>query len=410
MLFFFGVYYDFLISISRIFKPLDELFYLLLIPYIAINYKWFSKINRAQIIKRLLIIVLLIGFYGSYKYKYQSLLISLAGGLVYFKSFVPYLFVLFFLDKNILNKQKLYKSIKGNFVFSLVIIILGILYQFIFAPWSIYWKGPFPQLVSVFSPDATYGVVVAFLGLVFYYMHQHAKQSKVLFWVLMLLIIVSFRVKALFFTGVVILFMYSKKRIFSARMLLFFPLVFAFFSIKPIRDLLLLKIDHGFSKSTHGDIAARAALTYTSFQVAKDHFPTGSGFATFGTHFSGVHYSPLYKKYGISKVYGLTKKDHSFINDTQWPPILAETGFVGLIVFILLLYFMYRNSIEGNKRSKTESRSISLCFILLFIHATGTPVFFNSISASIYTLIAILSFQPKMVLAIEETTDNLKIS
>lgn len=403
MLFFFGVYYDFLISISDIFKPLDELFYLFLIPYIFINYKWFGKIPRLRWVQVSLLLLLTFGFLGFFKFKYQSILVSLMGGLVYFKSFIPYFFILFFLDKNNLHLDKLYNSIQTNFVFSLVIIILGIGFQFVFAPWSIYWKGPFPQLVSIFRPDTSYGFVMSFLGLVFFYMHRHKKQSKILFWILILLIVVSFRVKALFFTGIVVLFMYSKKNLLNIRALLIVPVAVLFFSIKPVRNLIFLKFSDSFtSKTTYGDIAARAALTFTSYDVAADHFPLGSGFATYGTHFSGVHYSPLYRKYGLSKVYGLTKKDHSYINDTQWPPILAETGVLGLISFLLILYGMYNISIQNSDNDVQGKRMALLCFMLLLINSSGAPVFFNASSAAIYSLIAIISNRNDLIFQIDK--------
>ena len=41
------------------------------------------------------------------------------------------------------------------------------------------------------------------------------------------------------------------------------------------------------------EFMARAMLYVTSFEIFKDFFPFGSGFASFASHSSGVYYSPL---------------------------------------------------------------------------------------------------------------------
>ena len=53
------------------------------------------------------------------------------------------------------------------------------------------------------------------------------------------------------------------------------------------------------------EFMARAMLYVTSFEIFKDFFPFGSGFASFASHSSGVYYSPLYAKYGIENVKGV---------------------------------------------------------------------------------------------------------
>lgn len=55
------------------------------------------------------------------------------------------------------------------------------------------------------------------------------------------------------------------------------------------------------------EFMARAMLYVTSFEIFKDFFPFGSGFASFASHSSGVYYSPLYAKYGIENVKGISK-------------------------------------------------------------------------------------------------------
>ena len=82
---------------------------------------------------------------------------------------------------------------------------------------------------------------------------------------------------------------------------------------------------------------ARNALYITSVSLMKEHFPWGAGLGRFGSWMSQVHYSPLYKKYGLSGVYGLTKKSPKYMTDTFWPAVLGETGFLGVLFYIWIL-------------------------------------------------------------------------
>ena len=86
-----------------------------------------------------------------------------------------------------------------------------------------------------------------------------------------------------------------------------------------------------------GEKSARAQLLIKSIQIARDHFPLGAGFGTYGSHYSAIYYSPLYYKYGLSAIYGLSEKMYSFICDSFWPMILGQAGFFGMVFYCLAL-------------------------------------------------------------------------
>ena len=46
--------------------------------------------------------------------------------------------------------------------------------------------------------------------------------------------------------------------------------------------------------------SARYQLLTKAFEIARDMFPLGAGFATFGSYYSGVYYSSVYAAYGLS--------------------------------------------------------------------------------------------------------------
>lgn len=87
-------------------------------------------------------------------------------------------------------------------------------------------------------------------------------------------------------------------------------------------------------------LTARSALYSASISIANEHFPFGAGFSTFGTAFSADRYSPLYRKYGLNMIWGLTEQDPAFVTDAAWPGIIGETGYVGTACFIVILVFI----------------------------------------------------------------------
>lgn len=99
--------------------------------------------------------------------------------------------------------------------------------------------------------------------------------------------------------------------------------------------------------------SARNVLTWTSLEIAKKLFPFGSGFGTFASRLSGVYYSPLYDMYNLSGVNGLNRADYGYISDSFWPMIIGQNGFIGLLLFVAMLFILYL------KISKTRKYNIN---------------------------------------------------
>ena len=83
------------------------------------------------------------------------------------------------------------------------------------------------------------------------------------------------------------------------------------------------------------DDSARYHMLVTSVRIAGDHFPLGAGLGTFASYLSGAVYSPLYKIYGISNVWGLREGETWFVSDAFWPMILGQAGWFGLVFMLL---------------------------------------------------------------------------
>lgn len=78
---------------------------------------------------------------------------------------------------------------------------------------------------------------------------------------------------------------------------------------------------------------ARPETYKVSIQILEDYFPFGSGLGTFATNAAAEYYSPLYYKYNLSGVWGLSPEFNVFMADTYYPG-LAEYGIVGVFLFL----------------------------------------------------------------------------
>ena len=86
--------------------------------------------------------------------------------------------------------------------------------------------------------------------------------------------------------------------------------------------------------------SARGHLMTTALSVFQNFFPLGAGFASFGSGVTKTIYSPLYYQYGLQNVYGVAPNNPSYLTDTFWPVVLAQFGFLGLIIWLLLLIML----------------------------------------------------------------------
>jgi hypothetical protein len=126
---------------------------------------------------------------------------------------------------------------------------------------------------------------------------------------------------------------------------------------------------------------ARFALHYTSVQIAIDHFPFGTGLATFASHASRVYYSDVYYSYGLANVWGLSPEYPEFITDTFWPMVLGEGGIVALVAYVgffaLLTIHFWRAA--RNPYFSREQRFLLLAAFFLLIGSVS-----ESTSSHIY--------------------------
>jgi len=142
--------------------------------------------------------------------------------------------------------------------------------------------------------------------------------------------------------------------------------------------------------------SARSQLTQKSIQIAKDYFPIGAGFGTYGSYMSAVSYSPLYSRYGLNKIYGLQSTNSKFISDTFWPMIIGQFGFIGLICYALIIVCIFKNIQEDFDSNRKQLYLSKICCLLyLLISSTSESSFVHPVAIPLALIIGIFSNKKK---------------
>ena len=322
------------------FSSFDELLALLVLALGTLDFihKRLDKID--QLILVFFILFSITGWLGSLIYSYQNLTISVES---YFLSIK--FFIILFGFRHI-NLKKIDSSIVGPT--KLVIILVFIYY--------------IASAFDVVAPFKAFDICakVVFLLSILIIFDNNVKKN--ILYILMLFCTIAFLGKAKSY-AIVALFVFAEYFICNKNAMIKTKNIIIIFSL-----LLLV----GWSDIEYYYIAgynhfARSVLFLTSFLVAKDYFPIGGGWGTFGTYYAGVSYSPLYYKYGISSHVELGINSKSFLSDTYWPSILGETGIIGLFVMIIFLYklFKYYRGLYFENINKYAAAVLAFSYMLL---------------------------------------------
>lgn len=122
----------------------------------------------------------------------------------------------------------------------------------------------------------------------------------------------------------------------------------------------------------------RGALYAKAPTVAADYFPLGAGWGTYGSSATrDIYYSPLYVEYGISNIWGGSRREGMFLTDLFWPKILGELGVIGATLY-LYLWFIGLKGAWRIMRSGAESLTARFSLysaIALFILSLATPIY-----------------------------------
>lgn len=325
---------------------------------------------------RFILVFLCFGFLSSVIYRYQSILKAEVSDAFLCIKFWLALYV----GKKIFAKIDMQKyASKIYFHVKCITILYGVL---IVIDYSLH----------IFQATERYGlrseqlmythptVLVAccvFLIMILLSLKNYVTGSKKYIIMLLLIMCSTLRSKAFGAALAIILICYfvfvRKKKITLRTMLLFIPLVVI---------LGWDQIQYYFFSSIIPD-SARYQLLTKAFEIARDMFPLGAGFATFGSYYSGVYYSSVYAAYGLSNINGLRIGASQFISDSFWPMVLGQSGYFGLFSYIFAVMMLLK-AIQGIRRVENSYYAAAMsgiCYLIIvsmaesaFVHPIAVPI------------------------------------
>lgn len=142
----------------------------------------------------------------------------------------------------------------------------------------------------------------------------------------------------------------------------------------------------GFEYENVSEMKARPA-TYTTAGtiIFKDYIPFGSGLGSFATNAAAVHYSPLYYKYKLNNIWGLSPDWYWFLADAYFPT-LAEFGLFGIFFF---LWFWIRRYREIDKIGNLLKYKLAfMCVLALFLEGVADTSYLSGKGMGYFMLLA----------------------
>lgn len=354
------VFQDWIQKYIWIIKWFDELLALAIIPLIIINIKKLRYIKKYDfIVMTCLSFTLVLGLISNIRYRYQPLGVVLSDILLVFKFFsVYYMFSL------INEKKQIYKNSDSicmhiKFIIFIIFILTIINLCFNIFP-SVYSRYNMTSNQLFYGHPSTLAAIGVFLlGAVVTFEKKINKKYIIM---TVFIITSTLRIKAIGFCCLfILLYLYvskTNKRITISKMGLF-----AIIAILIAYN----QINYYFLKNAD---SARNVLLITSIKIARDYFPLGAGFGTFGSYMAAKNYSILYYKYGINNVFGLTK-DGEFLCDSFWPMILGQFGIFGMILYILCILIIFKK-IQANYKSTEKNIYIAKIAMLMYLVIAST--------------------------------------
>ena len=359
-----------------IFQYWDELYALLCIPLAIIRFNGrvgFKKNNKfVQNIIFALGIFLLIGIISNHVYHYQRPIAFLQDFFLNIKFFMG-IATTYYLFNNF-NLRKYRKQIGFHAKLLIVLFFLLVLqnkvthiYQIANMRFGINAEKIF------FNHPTELASVTFFLLLMLMLGYFNIKKDLLYICLATFVIVETLRFKAI---AIVMLFIYifliviSGKRMKTLYIIPVIPFIF-FMGGKEF---------YFYFFSSHSMDMARGALSFTSLKIALDMFPLGTGFGTFASWMSGVYYSPIYTLYGINNVFGLTEEWPGLVSDVFWPMIIAQNGFIGLGLYIFIIYNLFKIILQCSKPDKRLYLAGMGALIYLLVSSIAESAFVNPLA------------------------------
>lgn len=293
--------------------------------------------------KRILLLsiaLIILGLVSNLRNDYQSLGYAVSDAFICTKFSLAYLGIRQCVRIRRENEDTILSLYKFCRIFILVCFVLAVVNIVI----PIFPKGEFRYFmhtIYLFFPHPTYLAIASITAICIIIAKQSIMQDKKdMVYIVLGLIVTCFTVRS--------------KAIAGALCITFIYLYFVKFKIKN-------KLVAGASALTIGFVTGydqisfyfggrsqydlnfvRERLLLDSVKIAKRFFPLGSGFGTFASNIAAVHWSNLYYEYNYST-------STPYLSDSFWAIVVAQTGWIGLGIFIFIIIMYLTRIIKLQK-------------------------------------------------------------
>ena len=353
-------------------KYLDELFAIAVFPMLVLVL--FRTGLHYQITKRNLCMIFLIiavwfsGYYGFVQNRYQPLGSTIRDSIACIKYFMAIgTSCLIFTDIDLRKIKKTLWICLGAVSLCLFVLCAADLVLHIFPGGYRYGLRTVRLFYTSFSQLAT---MCLFLCVIYLRMFEFY-HDRILPWLCMLFFVIAWTMRIKAFMGVIcVIFAYV--RICRMRR----PIGPVAWGLMGVSGLAIGIRQFRYYFETVE--SARKLLTKESVAIARDYFPFGTGWGTFGSAFSGNPYSPVYRMYHLDDVWGLTPDYYAFVADTFWPMILAQCGLIGASLYVLILLILVLEVFSFGKKNAYAMASGLVSVLYLVIASTSESAFVNT--------------------------------
>lgn len=377
-------------------QSMDEILIVLLVLSIFIRKIFMRESFSNSLIYLLLFVIVCLGLVGNIIYQIVPFGVAMGGLFLFLKGFF-----FFFIFSNIKFKDSdILFYLKGFFIVGVFTAIYGILAnffpQYLLFPLGIDFVGGkylgIPSLESFLGHPGAFATFMAIQVSFTMAYFLIKRQKKFIFYSIFFLICLIFSFRRTSVLGVVLAFMLVlfiknfKMYISVSRKVVFFSMLitFVFFF-----RFLTVMYNNLFVEYFQQGVSPRSALMVTGIRIARDHFPFGSGFGTYAGGINRSFYSPLFYKYRLNKIWGLSEDKPDFSNDTFWPHVLAETGMVGFVLYLIIIIVIFKHIFHSYKSTISDVERIFvlgvfMMFVVSLVDSTKATYYESSIWTYFY--------------------------
>ena len=316
--------------LSRGFLWTDEIFVVVVLGlfFLILFYKWRMKSGAFQILVVLFLFCIMGIFSGLWNN--NRFIVSANGIFDYIKNFLPIpIFCLFKLQKR--KVKSLYKILHRLALFFCLVAILQEIAFFLGYSVSGMVRFGFLRTPSLLGHPNAFGLYALLFFILDFSLYRRVRWQNLVF-IMGIFFSVSRMVWAAFFIAYFYLLIQGKDK----KSVRSFALVIILIALSVPSFYLHTYREMGSEHYYRGYVLAK------SIEIWEDHPVMGVGPGMYGGVVSVVFNSPVYEEYDFSQKwydYGL-KGFHSL--DQFWPQCLAETGLIGIFIFIALLFVLWR--------------------------------------------------------------------